>query len=376
MNCNTKLIAFYFPQFHTFPENDIWWGKGFTDWDLVKKAKPLFKGHIQPNIPLDGDYYNPCKKETWEKQIAIAKKYAVSGFMIYHYWFDGKLLLEKPLECLLKNKDLDMPFCICWANETWTRAWIGKPTEILIEQTHNPDKNLWIKHFNYLLPFLKDDRYIKIDGKPVFVIYQPQLLKGTEKLFELWDKMAKENGLKGLYMIANKNHKYGMAPSFLANYNGLLKFQPREVHTTHYNQKNFIDRFQFLRCIPERWMGYLRKIKYKIYDYQIIDSKIIWRNLLENAYKNEYSEYNLDIYESAYFSWDNTPRYGKKARIFTELDRKEKIKYLKNLREKAVLAGSPYVFFNAWNEWSEGTYLEPDTKREYENLEVIKEVFS
>lgn len=375
MNNKTKLIAFYFPQFHSFHENDIWWGKGFSDWELVKKARPLFKGHAQPNIPLERDYYDPCEKDTLKKQIALAKKYAVSGFMIYHYWFDGKLLLEKPLECLLKNKDLEMPFCICWANETWTRAWIGKPTEILIEQTHKPDKELWIKHFNYLLPFFKDDRYIKIEGRPVFVIYQPQLLKETERLFNLWDKMAKENGLNGLYLIANKNHKYGKIPSFLANYDGLLKFQPREVHTTNYNQKNFVDRLQFLRFIPEKWMGYLRRIKYKLYDYQIVDSVKIWECLLNNAYKNEYTKYNLDIYESAYFRWDNTPRYGKKAKIFTELKKEEKVKYLSRLKEKAILAGSPYVFFNAWNEWSEGAYLEPDERIGYENLEVIKKVF-
>lgn len=371
----TELIAFYFPQFHAFPENDMWWGKGFTDWELVKKANPLFKGHVQPKIPLDADFYNPCEKITWEKQIALAKDYGVYGFMIYHYWFDGKLLLEKPLECLLKNKDLDIPFCICWANETWTRAWIGKPNEILIEQTHKVDKELWVKHFNYLLPFLRDERYIKINGKPVFVIYQPHLVKETQSLFELWNQMAKENGLEGLYLIANRNHKYGGSTSFLEWYDALLKFQPREVHTTYYTKKNFVDKLQFMRFLPEKWMGYLRKIRYNLCNYQVVDSREIWKHILKNAYMCEYPQYNLDIFESAYFGWDNTPRYKSKARIFTTLSKEEKREYISILRDKAISAHSPYLFFNAWNEWSEGAFLEPDKDRKYESLEIIRDIF-
>ena len=375
MDNKTRLIAFYFPQFHAIPENDVWWGEGFNDWELVKNSRPLFAGHIQPNIPLDGDFYNPCEKKTWEKQISLAKKYGVYGFMIYHYWFDGKLLLEKPMECLLENKDLDIPFCICWANETWSRAWIGKPNEILIEQTHKVDKNLWIKHFNYLLPFLQDERYIKIDGKPVFIIYQPQLLKDTCHLFELWNQLAKENGLDGLYFIANKNHKYVSDTSFLKYYSGLLKFQPREAYATYYKGKKMADRFQFLRILPEKWMGYLRRIKYGLYDYQIIDSREIWKSILENAYQNDFPQYKLDIFESAYFEWDNTPRYGRKAKVFSSLTQKEKREFLRILKEKAVLANSPYIFFNAWNEWSEGAFLEPDEKRKFENIEIVKNLF-
>ena len=149
---NTQLIAFYFPQFHAIPENDNWWGKGFNDWDLVKTAKPNYKGHNQPRIPMDGNFYNPCDVATLKKQVDLAKQYGIGGFMFYHYWFDGKLLLEKPLETFLKHTELDFPFCICWANETWTRAWTGHPESILIKQTHIPTEEMWKKHFYYLLP--------------------------------------------------------------------------------------------------------------------------------------------------------------------------------------------------------------------------------
>ena len=158
-----KILALYFPQFHSITENDEWWGKGFTDWKLVKEAKPLYEGHEQPRIPIDGDYYDPREKAVLLKQAALAKKYGIDGFVFYHYWFDGKLLLEKPLEVFLANPDIDLSFCITWANESWTRSWVGKPEVYLQKQLHSYNKDTWVSHFNYLLPFFKDKRSIKID---------------------------------------------------------------------------------------------------------------------------------------------------------------------------------------------------------------------
>jgi hypothetical protein len=374
--CRPKFIAFYFPQFHAIPENDIWWGKGFNDWDLVKKTRPLFRGHKQPRVPLDGIYYNPCQKETLIKQAQLAKSYGIDGFMMYHYWYDGKLLLEKPLETFLKNRDINIEFCICWANETWTRAWIGKPEEILIEQKHSEDEKLWTAHFNYLLPFFKDPRAIKKDGKPVFVVYQPHLIKNTKAMFRLWNELARQNGLEGLYYIANKNHSYTGNISFLECYDALLKFQPREAHNSKFfKERTIVDRMQFLRILPSSVFRYLQKFKYKLYDYKIIDSDKIWQIILSHAYKNEFSQYQLDIYESGYFEWDNTPRYNDKARIFTDPGRESKLKYLRELTNKAIENHAAFVFWNAWNEWSEGAHLEPDTSSEYENLEIVKEIF-
>lgn len=373
-NC-PKFIAFYFPQFHTFPENDKWWGKGFTDWKLVKEAKPLYDGHQQPKLPMDGVFYNPCKKDVLMKQAKLAKEHGIEGFMIYHYWYDGKLLLEKPLETLRDNKDIDISYCVCWANETWSRTWIGKPQSILIEQKHTPDKKLWLEHFNYLLPFFKDKRAIKKDNKPVIVLYKPDLIKEGDKMISYWRELAVENGLEGLYVIANKNHTY-INDAFLESYDGLLKFQPREIHnSSHYKQRSFVDQFQFLRTLPVWIMNLLRKIKHQLYNHIIIDSKDIWKILLDRAYINDHSSYNLDIYESGFFHWDNTPRYKNKARIFTELTKDEKIECISKLRKKAIENNSEFIFWNAWNEWSEGTYLEPDNYRGYENLEVVKTVF-
>lgn len=371
-----KLIAFYFPQFHSTVENDEWWGEGFHDWKLVKEATPLFRGHNQPRLPIDQDYYNPCNKETLLKQVALAKEYGVGGFMLYHYWFDGKLLLEKPLEMIRDNKEIDFPFCICWANESWTRSWAGRPDVYLQQQQHSPDPNIWTDHFNYLLPFLKDERAIKKDGKPIIIIYQPHLIVDTKQMFELWNRLARDNGLEGIYYIANKNHNYATNTSFLENYNGLLKFQPREANTSpDNNHKSILDRMQFLRILPDGIIRYLRKIKQEICQYSVISSEYIWQIIQKNAYKNDYPKYDLDIYESGFFEWDNTPRYKKKAKIFLPMTRYQKLNNLRLLQKKAIEHNSEFIFWNAWNEWSESSYLEPDTNLGYENLEIVKEIF-
>ena len=167
-----KLITFYLPQFHTFPENDEFWGKGFTEWTNVKKARPLYKGHYEPRVPLDDNYYDLTNPKTFEWQVDLAKKYGVYGFCFYHYWFSGKILMQKPMEMFLRNKNLSLHYCISWANETWSRRWNGKEEDILIKQEHGTERE-WIEHFNYLLKFFKDDRYIKIDGYPLFILYKP-----------------------------------------------------------------------------------------------------------------------------------------------------------------------------------------------------------
>jgi hypothetical protein len=368
-----ELIAFYFPQFHSIPENDAWWGKGFNDWELVKQATPNFHGHRQPKVPFDGDYYNPCDKSTLKKQIDLARQYGIGGFMFYHYWFDGKLLLEKPLEMFLNNKDLVFPFCICWANETWTRSWIGRPDDVLIKQTHIVDKLLWEKHFNYLLPFFKDERAIKIDDKPVILIYQPSLIKRGSEMIAYWRKLAQQNEINDLYIIAIKNHQQDSKDIF-SPYNGILKFQPREAYTSSafasYNKMNY---FSFLRKLPESVQRYFRLLYSKKSNYQIFDSGKLWHIILTNAYKKDKGLLNKDIFESAYFEWDNTPRYKNKSKIYTRLSDNQLFDNLVSLLQKAEDTHSPYVFFNAWNEWSEGAYLEPDKDKGYADLHIVSE---
>lgn len=366
----TKLIAFYFPQFHAIPENDEWWGKGFNDWQLVQKAKPNYKGHSQPRIPLDDIYYNPCEKKVLEKQIHLAKKYGIGGFMFYHYWFDGKLLLEKPLETFLNNKDLDFPFCLCWANETWTRAWSGNPECVLIKQSHTPDRTLWKAHFDYLLPFLKDNRAIRINNKIVFLIYQPSLIEKGNEMIEYWRYLAKQNQVDELYFIGIKNHPINDIEKFSA-YDGILKFQPREAYTsTDFMSGNKLNYFSFLRKLPESVLKYLRKVYMDFNKYHIYNSEKLWDIILDNAYKKEKGLIDKEVFESAFFEWDNTPRYGMRAKIFTRLNNKDLQKNMVELLKKAKQNQSPYIFFNAWNEWSESAYLEPDKMNKYDNLEI------
>lgn len=369
-----KIVAFYFPQFHEIPENNEWWGKGFTDWSLVKESKPLFKDHHQPRIPIDEDYYNPCDKETLLKQSELAKKYGIDGFMFYHYWFDGKLYLEKPMEVFLSNPDIDISFCVTWANESWTRSWVGKPEVFLQKQNHSTDKNIWEKHFNYLLPFLKDSRAIRIENKPVFLIYQPFLINNSKAMIAFWNELALQNGLEGLYFIAIKNHDY-QSLDFLSSYNAIMKFQPREAYSSKdFKEYNVSARFQILRKLPQIIHLYLNKLNQKISKHKIFDSKKIWDIIIKNSYINEFKGYKLKIFESAFFEWDNTPRYKKSAKIFTGLSNDDMKKNLKKLMKEAAKNNSPYVFFNAWNEWSESAYLEPDKKNGYKHLEIIKEV--
>ena len=194
-----KKIAFYLPQFHSIPENDEWWGKGFTEWTTVKKAKSLFKGHRMPLEPYKDNYYCLLDSATQEQQSEMALQYGVDAFCYYHYWFEGKLLLEKPMENMLKNPDIKIPFCICWANESWARTWDGKDKNILIKQNYNEDKEALCKHYKYLSQFFKDKRYLLNNNKPIFIIYKPQLINNFCDLRDCWENLAKLDGFDGIY---------------------------------------------------------------------------------------------------------------------------------------------------------------------------------
>ena len=215
-----RVIAMYLPQFHRVAENDEWWGKGFTEWTAVRAAEPLFDGHNQPRKPLDENYYDLLKKSTMQQQAALMKTYNIFGMCFYHYWFkDGRKILEKPAENLLRWKDIDMPFCFSWANESWTRTWSkfndntnawssifekGKTDEtdngILLEQKYGDEKS-WYQHFMYLLPFFLDSRYIRIENKPVFVFYKPISITCLQTMILYWNQLACENGLEGIYFV-------------------------------------------------------------------------------------------------------------------------------------------------------------------------------
>lgn len=369
----TKFIAIYFPQFHQTPENDKWWGEGFSDWNLVKDAKPLYEGHYQPRIPVDG-YYDPRDASVLARQAKLAQEYGIYGFMFYHYWFDGKHMLQKPMETLLEHKEINIPFFASWANGTWTRQWLGK-NEILLEQKHTPDKTLWKAHFDYMLQFFKDDRYIKINNKPIFSIYCPDIVKQQKEMFEYWNDLAIANGFNGIHFMAIKNFDFPN-PSFLKNYDSMMKFQPREANTSNKNPHRLkINSIKIFRLLPEKLQYFIGDIKRIVCGYKRISSKNIWDFIIKNATINDYKNIkDFKVYESAYFLWDNTPRYRKRATIFSDLSREERKNYFEELYKKVCDNDDEFIFFNAWNEWSEGAYLEPDEKYGYENLEIIKSV--
>lgn len=196
-NEKIKIIALYLPQFHNIKENSEWWGENFTEWVNVKNAKPLFENHVQPKKPLNDNYYNLLDPKVQEWQSKIAKEYGIFGFCYYHYWFNGRMLLEKPMERMLTNKNVDIPFCICWANDTWTRGWVGEPNVVLMQQVYG-GKEDWDAHYQYLKPFFFDKRYIFKDDKPLFVIYKPQDIPECDQMMEYWNELAKKDGFKGI----------------------------------------------------------------------------------------------------------------------------------------------------------------------------------
>ena len=369
-----KLVALYFPQLHAIPENDEWWGKGFTDWVNVRKAKPQFKNHFQPRVPLDNRYYDQSQMETLKWQIALAKKYGVHGFCHYHYWFDGKQLLETPTNMMLESKELDFPFCLAWANETWSRRWDGQEHHILQEQTHRPDKAMWERHFNYLFRAWSDERAIRIEGKPVFLIYRPHRIEKIGEMFDFWRELAQQRGLPGLFLVAMKQYEYPM-PEILRHFDASMHFQPFEaLYSPDYASGGAVIQtgllMRALRRLPERLKVVLRAIRDKhfpaltFYDYEKV-----WKQILKVE-----RDGGKPTFPGAFVDWDNTARYGNRARIFQGASPERFAYWFKQLVQVTAQRPAPeqFIFLNAWNEWAEGTYLEPDATHGFRYLEAVR----
>ncbi|MEL4245543.1 glycosyltransferase WbsX family protein [Shewanella xiamenensis] len=368
MNSKCKLFAFYFPQFYPTPENSKHWGSGFTDWNNVQEATPQFKGHRQPRVPLLG-YYDQSEMSTIIQQVNLAKKYGLSGFSFYHYWFDGELTLEKPVENFLENKELDFKFILTWANETWSKRWVGEDEVIIFNQTHKNCKKTWTNHFNYLLKFWLDDRYEKIGGKPIFNIYNPHLIKNSKEMFDFWNQLAVKNGLPGIHFVAIL-----VSPTFslsmLNDYNGILDFQPR-YSTNNLKVSNslvgkFIDRFRFL---PEPLLNKLTSIRFKFAKVEVINYQDVWDDIINLASDPQLC-LNKKRYYCAFVDWDNTARYKNKGKVYSGVSPAVFESNLARLINKAQF--DCIIYINAWNEWAEGTYLEPDLENKYSFLEAIK----
>lgn len=370
-NIQQKYIAIYYPQFHCIAENDKAWGKGFTDWERVKTCKPLFDGHHQPRTPLENNYYDASKPETIFKQASLAEKYGVDAFCFYHYWFDGKLLLHKPMENFIANDAINLQFCISWANETWSKRWVGKANEIIQHQSHKPDRNIWRQHFEYLLKFFKDKRYILVDNKPMFLIYQPAIIHKLDEMIDLWNELAIENGFSGIYFIATKRQK-NMSNIDSDKFDAVMKFQPQEVVNSHMSKErgrliSLVSNisFYFPESIRNKFAAFLDKRRKTTF----IDSDLVCEKIIKNAFLDTNEK---KVFESIYVNWDNTSRYGAKANIYSHISPKKFGDILQKMRTKMIKNQSEYLFINAWNEWAEGAYLEPDELTKYEYLAELK----
>lgn len=363
-----RYLAHYFPQFHAIDENDEAWGKGFTDWELVKTAIKHDDKQHQPRVPLNKFYYDLSNPDHVDWQIKLAIEYGLGGFNFYHYWFDGKLVLEKPLENFYENKEHDLSYCITWANDTWTRQWIGDPT-ILLEQKYIDDEGIWREHFNYLCKFFKDDRYIKVDSKPLLCIFRPDIHQNLEKNISFFNELAKENGFPGIFFMGmmgyktiNKEHIFNMLD---AN----VKFQPRFLFNSGLIKKSRLGELleSVARSFPEKMQILLGRFKYMTDSTMGFDYVSFWERLIEDA-KND----KTSIFQSCIVDWDNTARYKKKSKFFYNVSPDVFEQRLDDLTEVVKAKGQSFLFINAWNEWSEGAHLEPDEKHEYEYLKAIK----
>lgn len=368
-----KTIAFFVPQFHSIPLNDKYWGKGFTEWDNVKKAKPLFDGHSQPKVPLNGNYYDLLERKTklWQKD--LAQKYGIYGFCYYHYWFNGKMLLEKPCEQILADPEIDLPFCFCWANEAWSMEWVGKKT-VIMPQFYG-DKTEWKEHWDYLLPFLKDKRYICEDGKPLIVIYRPESIPCLTEMLRYWRELALECGFPGL-VFANQSPEFMFDRNVDKSQIDLdIEYEPGTSRKSLANPKlegiKEIRRRIMRFC--ERHFGwdlrrYGQQLIQKINQTERPDYDVTWNNILTRP---PYSEKSVPC---AFVNWDNTPRYHERGQVYIGASPDKFKKYLSaQIKRTKEVYKKDLLFIFAWNEWGEGGYLEPDEENGYGYLEAVRD---
>lgn len=359
-----KVMCMYLPQFHTFPENDEWWGEGYTEWVAVKRAKPLYKGHVQPKIPLDNRYYDLSEltADTWKWQAEIAKKYGVYGFSIYQYYFNGKKLMEKPMEILRDNPEIDIHYNICWANETWTRTWYGLSNQVLMAQEYGNEED-WGKYFDYLLTFFNDERYIKVDNKPVFQIYKTFDIPCLKEMLEFFNKRAVEAGFAGIYVISGKTAAGVEERANLVD--GYYYFEPG------YTLKND---FSSMGEFSYNLMTFIRSMRNKLLGNKkgfILERRISGDRIIKSITTRQYGE---NEFPGLIPDWDNTPRRDYKGLVYMGTTPEKFEKALQVLKAKVDGRKVDFVYINAWNEWGEGAFLEPDNYRGYGYLEAIKRV--
>jgi len=355
MTPNPKALAFYLPQFHPIPENDEWWGKGFTEWRNVAKAKPLFRGHYQPRLPADLGYYDLRVSETREAQAKLARDYGIYGFCYYHYWLHGHRLLDSPINAVLADGKPDFPFCLCWANDHWTRRWIGDGQQILAKQAYSAQDN--IRHGSLLASIFSDSRYILIEGRPLFLIYRPADIPDVGLMLDRFSAQCRIKGIDRPFFVAVDGHCVGRdfrGEGFDAN----LAFTPQLGVSS---PDAFEDRRSW-RKFRRNLRNAIVSAKLKVFDEETERKKM---RAIQRSYP---------CIPSCFVSWDNSARRGRDGIIYT----KSRVDhYEEDLCEAVEVAGlntnSPgLLFINAWNEWAEGNYLEPDMRNKHVYLEATK----
>lgn len=350
----SKVLAFYLPQFHPTKENDEWWGKGFTEWTNVGKARRLFPGHYQPRVPADLGYYDLRVSETREAQAKMAKEAGIDGFCYWHYWFeDGRELLQRPFDEVLSSGTPDFPFCLAWANENWyAKLWDkdGSKDKLLIEQKYDIED--FKKHFYKVLPAFKDSRYIKIDEKPVFVIYKPLANDLISVFMDIWNRLAVEEGLPGIYWVAH---------CFNSDSN------VKKIDEMHFDTLNILSMNGYKDHISILEKG-VKKIIRTIFKMPLI---INYNKVVR--YLNESVSCSTVISPTILAGWDHTPRSGAKGTVLNNYNPNSFRKHVENVLEIAKTKDSPFIFIKSWNEWAEGNYLEPDLKYGSSYLDILRD---
>ncbi len=351
-----RFLAFYLPQFHPVPENDAWWGKGFTEWTNVAKAQPMSKGHYQPHLPADLGFYDLRLEETRIAQAELAKAHGIHGFCYYHYWFNGKMLLERPFNEVLDSRKPDFPFCLCWANENWTRTWDGLSTNTLIGQDY---KNYQVEeHFEWLANAFSDPRYIKINEKPLFLIYRADQIPQLGTVIEKMRKTSQRLGFKDIYLCAVKNTQFSLTDKEAIGFglDALIDFQPSARQLPQRTIKTPAP----ILSLYGLWRKKSVPIGYKEFIQKIINAPLP----------------EMKTFPCVFPSWDNTARRKTSVTIIQNTDANLFKRFLASATTKIehYPEQEHIVFINAWNEWAEGCHMEPDLKNGHNFLLALKSV--
>lgn len=363
------VVAHYFPQLHAIPENDAWWGEGFTDWVNVRRARPLFPGHHQPRVPAGG-CYDQSQESVIRHQVELARAHGVDAFCHYHYWFDGKQLLQRPTEIFLSARDLDLRFCLWWANETWSRRWDGQDHEVLQLQTHPPRRERWDLHFDHLLRAFRDERYLRVRGRPLFILYRPERIEALGDMLDHYRERAHRAGLGGLYLACVHQHE---APAQRRLFDAMVLFQPFTSMAAAPHKDDHRPRwYRALRGAGRHlpapaWTWALERLSRPT----LLDYDEVWRQILSLR-----ADFGVPALKGAFVDWDNTARYRNRATILRGASPERFEFWLRRLFGAASEDPEEerLIFLNAWNEWAEGAYLEPDERHGLAYLEALRRV--